>query len=60
MSCLSSAGRVGVRIEGNGPPIVLLHSSMSSKNQWSELIESLRGGFRRFGRRSAATSGRAR
>jgi pimeloyl-ACP methyl ester carboxylesterase len=46
MSCLSSAGRVGVRIEGSGPAIVLLHSSMSSKNQWNELIEGLRGSYR--------------
>lgn len=46
MSCLFASGRVGVRIEGHGPPIVLLHSSMSSKNQWNELIESLRGSFR--------------
>src|SRR6185295_16346028 len=46
MSCLSAAGRIGVRVEGYGPPVVLLHSSMSSKNQWNELIESLRGSFR--------------
>ena len=46
MSRSSSAGRVGVHIEGNGPPIVLLHSSMSSKNQWAELIESLRPSYR--------------
>ena len=36
----------GVRIEGRGPPIVLLHSSMSSKSQWRELIESLRNRYR--------------
>jgi pimeloyl-ACP methyl ester carboxylesterase len=46
MSCLPSAGRVGVHIEGHGPAIVLLHSSMSSKHQWSELIERLRGSYR--------------
>jgi pimeloyl-ACP methyl ester carboxylesterase/quercetin dioxygenase-like cupin family protein len=46
MPCLFASGRVGVRIEGSGQPVVLLHSSMSSKNQWSELIESLRGSFR--------------
>ena len=28
------------------PPIVLLHSSMSSKSQWRELIESLRDRYR--------------
>lgn len=42
----SSADRIGVRIEGRGPPIVLLHSSMSSKSQWRELIESLRDRYR--------------
>jgi len=30
---------IGLRIEGCGPPIVLLHSSMSSKSQWRELID---------------------
>ena len=29
-----------------GPPIVLLHSSMSSKSQWRELIDSLRDRYR--------------
>src|SRR5882672_2567646 len=33
-------------IEGRGPPVVLLHSSMSSKSQWRELIESLRDSYR--------------
>lgn len=37
---------IGVRAEGNGPPIVLLHSSMSSKSQWSELTERLRDSYR--------------
>jgi pimeloyl-ACP methyl ester carboxylesterase len=41
-----SADRVGVRVEGCGPPIVLLHSSMSSKSQWRELIERLRDRYR--------------
>lgn len=40
------AFKVGTRIEGRGPPIVLLHSSMSSKSQWRELIESLRDRYR--------------
>jgi pimeloyl-ACP methyl ester carboxylesterase len=38
--------RVGSRVEGRGPPIVLLHSSMSSKSQWRELTESLRDRYR--------------
>jgi pimeloyl-ACP methyl ester carboxylesterase len=33
-------------VEGSGPPIVLLHSSMSSKRQWRDLIERLRGRYR--------------
>ena len=37
---------IGLRVEGCGPPIVLLHSSMSSKSQWRELIESLRDRYR--------------
>jgi pimeloyl-ACP methyl ester carboxylesterase len=37
---------IGVRVEGCGPPIVLLHSSMSSKSQWRELIDSLRDRYR--------------
>jgi len=43
---LLPASRIGLRIEGHGPPIVLLHSSMSSKSQWRELIESLRDRYR--------------
>ena len=35
-----------MRIEGHGPSIVLLHSSMSSKSQWRELMESLRDRYR--------------
>ena len=46
MPYLLPASRVGLRIEGRGPPIVLLHSSMSSKSQWRELIESLRDRYR--------------
>ena len=34
--------RVGSRIEGRGVPVVLLHSSMSSKGQWRELIHRMR------------------
>ena len=40
------ADQIGLRVEGRGPPIVLLHSSMSSKSQWRELIESLRDRYR--------------
>ena len=46
MPYLLPASRVGSRVEGRGSPIVLLHSSMSSKSQWRELIESLRGRYR--------------
>ena len=46
MPYLLPASRIGLRIEGQGPPIVLLHSSMSSKSQWRELIESLRDRYR--------------
>ena len=46
MSYLLPASRVGSRIEGRGPPIVLLHSSMSSKSQWRELMESLSDRYR--------------
>jgi len=42
----SPASGIGLRIEGRGPAIVLLHSSMSSKSQWRELIESLRDRYR--------------
>jgi len=35
----------GVHIEGSGT-VVLLHSSMSSRKQWRELIERMRGGYR--------------
>ena len=34
--------RVGSRIEGHGAPVVLLHSSMSSKGQWRKLIQRMR------------------
>jgi pimeloyl-ACP methyl ester carboxylesterase len=43
---LLPAHRIGLRIEGRGPAVVLLHSSMSSKSQWRELIESLRDRYR--------------
>jgi len=42
---LLPAGQIGVRVEGCGPPVVLLHGSMSSKSQWRELIESLRDSY---------------
>jgi pimeloyl-ACP methyl ester carboxylesterase len=38
--------KVGVHIEGHGTPIVLLHSSMSSKKQWRELIQRMSGSYR--------------
>lgn len=34
------------KIIGEGPPLVLLHSSMSSRLQWSDLIEQLAGDYR--------------
>lgn len=34
--------RVGVRAEGAGPPVLLLHGSMSSKSQWRDLFDTLR------------------
>jgi pimeloyl-ACP methyl ester carboxylesterase len=37
---------VGARIEGCGPAIVLLHSSMGSKSQWRTLMECMRGAHR--------------
>jgi pimeloyl-ACP methyl ester carboxylesterase len=40
------ACRVGVCIEGSGPPVVLLHSSMSSKSQWRKLVKALRDSHR--------------
>ena len=46
MPYLLPANRIGSRVEGQGPPIVLLHSSMSSKSQWRELIDSLRDRYR--------------
>jgi pimeloyl-ACP methyl ester carboxylesterase len=33
---------VGARVEGHGPAIVLLHSSMASKSQWRSLMERMR------------------
>ena len=33
--------RIGVRAEGFGPPVVLLHSSMGSKSQWRDLFDRL-------------------
>jgi len=45
--CMPTTGslpvnRVGWLAAGPGTPVVLLHSSMSSKGQWSELIERMR------------------
>src|SRR5690606_6671480 len=33
----------GVQVSGEGIPLVLLHSSMSSGKQWTKLIEQLKG-----------------
>lgn len=38
--------RVGMSIEGEGPTVVLLHSSMSYRGQWRPLMERLRGRYR--------------
>lgn len=37
---------IGSRVEGHGPAIVLLHSSMGSKSQWRNLMERMRGTHR--------------
>jgi pimeloyl-ACP methyl ester carboxylesterase len=36
----------GVQTEGSGTAVILLHSSMSSRKQWRDLIERMRGGYR--------------
>ena len=41
-----SPDRIGSCIEGHGRPVVLLHSSMSSRNQWRELMKTLTPGYR--------------
>jgi len=46
LPCPTALQKAGVLIEGSGTPIVLLHSSMSSKKQWRELIQSLRDSYR--------------
>jgi pimeloyl-ACP methyl ester carboxylesterase len=33
---------IGIKIEGYGPDIVLLHSSLSSKSQWRSLMDCMR------------------
>ena len=45
-TCSLTFDRVGSRIEGRGAPVVLLHSSMSSKGQWRELIQRMRDCYR--------------
>jgi pimeloyl-ACP methyl ester carboxylesterase len=37
---------IGLRVEGHGPAIVLLHSSMASKSQWRSLMERMQGTHR--------------
>lgn len=41
-----TAAHPGTKIEGNGPAIVLLHSSMASKSQWKTLMEHMRATHR--------------
>lgn len=36
----------GAHVEGQGPAVVLLHGSMSSKKQWAELVQGMRGSYR--------------
>jgi pimeloyl-ACP methyl ester carboxylesterase len=38
----SPLDRIGAVVEGRGIPIILLHSSMSSKHQWRKLIDCMR------------------
>lgn len=38
--------KIGSKVEGQGPAVVLLHSSMGSKSQWRTLIEDMRGTHR--------------
>lgn len=38
--------KIGSRVEGQGPAVVLLHSSMGSKSQWRTLMESMRATHR--------------
>lgn len=38
--------KIGSKVEGQGPAIVLLHSSMGSKSPWRTLVKSMRGTHR--------------
>jgi len=38
--------KIGSKVEGQGPAVVLLHSSMGSKSQWRTLIEAMRSTHR--------------
>jgi pimeloyl-ACP methyl ester carboxylesterase len=40
------SAQVGLRVEGHGRPVVLLHGSMSSKSPWRDLIERMRASHR--------------
>lgn len=42
----TAIAKAGVLIAGAGRPVVLLHSSLSSKSQWRALIERMRGTHR--------------
>jgi pimeloyl-ACP methyl ester carboxylesterase len=42
----AAAKRAGYFVVGTGPPIVMLHSSLSSKSQWTALAERLASRFR--------------
>lgn len=47
LSSLSSThANFGFSVRGDGVPLVLLHSSMSSKAQWAALTERMRGRYR--------------
>ena len=46
LRCPPSVEDIGVHVEGRGTPIVLLHSSMSSRKQWRELTLRLRDSYR--------------
>lgn len=37
---------MSIHMDGQGPAVVLLHSSMSSKNQWNPLVQVLRPQYR--------------
>ncbi|WP_299493347.1 alpha/beta hydrolase [uncultured Shewanella sp.] len=36
---------IGIEVLGSGPVVILLHSSLSSKDQWKNLVKQLSAGF---------------